>query len=130
MVTSAGPACDHCHRLFDGQPCVVAFCCSQFRYCGRLCLIAAEQERAQRLHAEEYSIQRHRTRHWKVVDGNGDLVCITLYKKGAEEVIRRLRRRKAPPFRPATGKSVAKSDTVPERPIDPIYRQKVYAKAA
>lgn len=130
MVTSAGPACDHCLRLFDGQPCIVSFCCTQYRYCSRLCLMAAEEERARRWRAEDYTLQRHHTRHWKVVDGNGDLVCVTLYKKGAEEVIRRLRRRKAPPFRTATGKSVAKSATVPDRPIDSTYRQKTCATAA
>ncbi len=131
MVTATDPACDHCHRLFDGHPCIISFGFTQFRYCGRLCLIDAEEERAQRSRAEEYSLLRHRTRHWKVVDGNGDIVCVTLYRKGAEEVIRRLRRRKAPPFRSATGVSASKSASAPtERSIEPLYRQKVCANAA
>jgi hypothetical protein len=29
-------------------------------------------------------------RFWKVVDENGEIVCICVYKKGALEVIRRL----------------------------------------
>jgi hypothetical protein len=29
-------------------------------------------------------------RYWKVVDADGALVCITVYKRGAMEVIRRL----------------------------------------
>ena len=37
----------------------------------------------------EYQIVRH-SRSWKVIDPEGELVCITLYRKGAREVIRRL----------------------------------------
>ena len=36
-----------------------------------------------------YTIRKH-SRSWKVIDPRGQLVCITLYKKGAKEVIRRL----------------------------------------
>jgi hypothetical protein len=36
-----------------------------------------------------YTIRKH-SRSWKVIDPAGQLVCITLYKKGAKEVIRRL----------------------------------------
>lgn len=36
-----------------------------------------------------YSIRR-RDRHWEVRDPAGDLVCVTVYKRGAEEVVRRL----------------------------------------
>lgn len=36
-----------------------------------------------------YTIRKH-NRNWKVMDPAGQLVCITLYKKGAKEVIRRL----------------------------------------
>jgi hypothetical protein len=36
-----------------------------------------------------YSIRKH-DRNWKVMDPAGQLVCITLYKKGAKEVVRRL----------------------------------------
>ncbi|MCA1789486.1 MAG: hypothetical protein LC667_06410 [Thioalkalivibrio sp.] len=31
-----------------------------------------------------------RARNWMVIDPAGALVCITLYKKGAQEVVRRL----------------------------------------
>ncbi|MBW3569928.1 MAG: hypothetical protein KY467_02365 [Gemmatimonadetes bacterium] len=30
-------------------------------------------------------------RYWAVVDAAGALVCVTVYKRGAEEVVRRLR---------------------------------------
>jgi len=30
------------------------------------------------------------SRFWAVLDDDGDLVCLTVYKKGAKEVIRRL----------------------------------------
>jgi hypothetical protein len=38
-----------------------------------------------------YTIQK-RHRDWLVIDPQGELVCITVYKRGAEEVVRRLRR--------------------------------------
>jgi hypothetical protein len=37
----------------------------------------------------EYTIRR-RYRHWEVRDPSGNLVCLTVYKCGAEEVVRRL----------------------------------------
>lgn len=38
-----------------------------------------------------YRIERYRTtRHWAVYDGDGDLICLCVYRKGAEEVVRRL----------------------------------------
>jgi hypothetical protein len=30
------------------------------------------------------------SRYWAVYDDDGDLVCVTVYKKGAKEVVRRL----------------------------------------
>lgn len=36
-----------------------------------------------------YAIKR-RKRFWEVLDSAGQLVCLTVYKPGAEEVIRRL----------------------------------------
>lgn len=36
-----------------------------------------------------YAIMRYH-RHWAVVDPADDLVCLTVYKRGAVEVIRRL----------------------------------------
>ena len=34
---------------------------------------------------------KSRGRFWEVIDPQGELVCITVYKRGALEVIRRLR---------------------------------------
>ena len=36
-----------------------------------------------------YTIRSH-GRNWRVIDPAGQLVCITVYKKGALEVVRRL----------------------------------------
>ncbi len=36
-----------------------------------------------------YTIRR-RNRFWEVLDPSGTLVCLTVYKRGAEEVVRRL----------------------------------------
>lgn len=36
-----------------------------------------------------YAIHR-RGRYWQVLDASGELVCLTVYKRGAQEVIRRL----------------------------------------
>lgn len=33
---------------------------------------------------------KRRARHWEVRDPAGDLVCLTVYKCGAQEVVRRL----------------------------------------
>lgn len=33
---------------------------------------------------------RKRDRNWMVIDPQGQLVCLTVYKKGAVEVVRRL----------------------------------------
>lgn len=39
-----------------------------------------------------YKVVRYRSsRYWAVVDAAGALVCVTVYKRGAEEVVRRLR---------------------------------------
>jgi hypothetical protein len=35
-------------------------------------------------------IIQKRHRDWMVIDPAGELVCITVYKRGAEEVVRRL----------------------------------------
>ncbi|HEX6038117.1 hypothetical protein [Longimicrobium sp.] len=34
--------------------------------------------------------KRKRSRFWDVLDPSGRLVCVTVYKRGAEEVVRRL----------------------------------------
>ena len=99
MVTPEGPACDQCHKPLPGGYGYVSFFFCQMICCSRECLDTAETERLRAFRAEEYSMKKHGYRHWKVVDGNGDLVCITLYKKGAAEVIRRLTLRRPRPFR-------------------------------
>lgn len=38
-----------------------------------------------------YTIQRY-GRFWKVLDAAGELVCMTVYKRGAVEVVRKLMR--------------------------------------
>jgi hypothetical protein len=35
--------------------------------------------------------KRDRTRWWEVRDPAGELVCLTVYRRGAREVVRRLR---------------------------------------
>jgi hypothetical protein len=34
--------------------------------------------------------KQHGSRYWMVIDPAGELVCLTVYKKGAMEVVRRL----------------------------------------
>jgi hypothetical protein len=34
--------------------------------------------------------KREGSRHWMVIDPQGELVCLTVYKRGAMEVVRRL----------------------------------------
>jgi hypothetical protein len=36
-----------------------------------------------------YAVTR-RNRHWEVRDPTGELVCLTVYKRGANEVVRRM----------------------------------------
>ena len=43
------------------------------------------------------NVQRYRrTRFWAVYDPDGTLVCVTVYRKGAEEVARRMSENTAP----------------------------------
>lgn len=37
-----------------------------------------------------YEVRRYKWRYWAVHDAAGDLVCVTLYRRGAAEVVRRL----------------------------------------
>jgi hypothetical protein len=39
---------------------------------------------------EVMTIKRYGGRYWAVYDASGTLVCVCLYKKGAQEVVRRL----------------------------------------
>jgi hypothetical protein len=34
--------------------------------------------------------KRERSRFWEVIDPAGELVCLTAYKRGAKEIVRRL----------------------------------------
>ena len=132
MVTPDGNVCDHCHKPLHGCPCYNGFFHCQFLYCSEECLKAAEEERLRRIRAEEYSLHKHGRRNWKVVDGNGDLVCVTLYKKGAKEVIRRLYGRRPPPYHPETGASAVptKPKPVPRQPGDAINLYPLRRRAA
>ena len=39
-----------------------------------------------------YTVERYgASRYWQVRDAAGELVCLTVYKRGAVEVVRRLR---------------------------------------
>ena len=39
-------------------------------------------------------IERYgKTRYWAVLDADGTLVCLCVYRKGAQEVVKRLRAR-------------------------------------
>ncbi len=39
-----------------------------------------------------YTIQKSaKSRFWEVIDSAGELVCLTAYRRGAQEVVRRLR---------------------------------------
>jgi hypothetical protein len=38
-----------------------------------------------------YTVQRYgKSRYWQVTDAAGELICLTVYKRGANEVARRL----------------------------------------
>jgi len=38
-----------------------------------------------------YTIRKRKdTRWWEVLDADGELVCLTVYRRGAREVVRRL----------------------------------------
>jgi hypothetical protein len=52
----------------------------------------APGERNRRTDYNGYTIERYRSyeRHWALYDPDGELVCLTVYKRGAEEVVRRL----------------------------------------
>lgn len=58
-------------------------------------------------------------RHWAVYDAGGTLVVVTMYKKGAVEVIRRL----AAVQTQASGPGEASSDESPS-PVEPVKSRK------
>jgi YD repeat-containing protein len=51
------------------------------------------------MHVEKY----RQGRYWAAYDAEGRLICVTLYRKGAQEVVRRLQGRDSPPPAPAAG---------------------------
>jgi hypothetical protein len=131
VLTPHSLLCSHCHApLCQGRTFRDYFFC-EFAYCSLACLEAAHAERLCALRSEEYKIEPHTASHWKVQDGNGTVVCITVGKAGAEEVLRRLARRKPPPFRPETGTAATKNRADTLAPIvESILHQKPLKKAA
>lgn len=91
MWTPSGLICDHCGARIQGCGLMPAYFFIHMRYCNETCLNAAEEKRRREWLARQYSMTKY-GRHWKVVDGNEDLVCITVYKKGAVEVMSRLKK--------------------------------------
>ena len=51
--------------------------------------MSSENKGAEPAPVSGYTI-RKRHRDWMVIDPQGELVCLTVYKRGAEEVVRRL----------------------------------------
>ena len=83
--------CDFCGEPIPVGTSVMNFWCCEQRFCSEECADNEHDRRIREWLRREFSIQRHpNSRFWQVVDGNGDLVCLTVYKKGAEEVVRRL----------------------------------------
>src|SRR5579859_6154806 len=92
MTTPHGPVCDRCFISLDGG-CFVTFFFPELRYCSESCLQAAEADRRRESRRTAYQIERYRrSRFWAVLDGHGELICLVVYKKGAQEVVRRLSR--------------------------------------
>jgi hypothetical protein len=57
--------------------------------------MATQQQPTAQVPASEpqpsYTIEKEKkSRWWKVLDPAGELVCLTVYRKGAREVVRRL----------------------------------------
>ncbi|MCW3055218.1 MAG: hypothetical protein JWN14_4388 [Chthonomonadales bacterium] len=42
-------------------------------------------------------VEKYKRRHWAAYDADGVLVCVCVYRKGAEEVVRRVAPPAAPP---------------------------------
>ena len=92
MWTPEGIFCDHCKKpIPKGTAVKPPFFFIHHDYCNEACLEAADQARRRAWRARDLYTYKH-GRFWKIVDGNGDLVCITVYKKGAAEVINRLKK--------------------------------------
>lgn len=92
MWTPNGLVCDYCKAPIPlGTGVMPAYFFIHHRYCDDACLEAAEEERRRAWRAKDVSVKKY-GRFWKLVDGNGELVCITVYKKGAAEVVNRLKK--------------------------------------
>lgn len=91
MLTPNGLVCDYCGARIDGYGVTPSYFLIHLRYCNEACLEAAEEERRRVWRAKELSVEKY-GRHWKITDGNGELVCLTVYKKGAAEVMKRLQK--------------------------------------
>jgi len=91
MYRPNGTVCDHCGQIIPrGSVVKPHFFLIHLDFCSQACMDAAEEKRRRAWLAKEFSVEK-RGRHWKVSDGNGDLVCLAVYKKGAQEVVRRLK---------------------------------------
>jgi len=86
------PTCHYCGKpLADGKG-FVSYWRTHLRFCSIVCLETAEAEWGQKLlrAIPTYRFEKYGLRNWAVYDSLGAMVCVTVYKKGAEEVIRRL----------------------------------------
>jgi len=75
------------------------------------------QRRHQRTGSSDYApfeVRRY-GRHWEVRDAAGELVCLTVYRRGAAEVIRRLK---------LTQESVDPSSSMPPSATGAVYRSR------
>jgi len=69
-------------------------------------------ESAAMLNPGGYTIRR-RNRFWEVLDSSGDLVCLTVYKRGAKEVVHRLFTAKA--YTASATEGAAQAGLTPDR---------------
>lgn len=86
------PTCYYCGKpLSDGKG-YVSFWRTHLRYCSPNCLDTAEREWGEAIQIPilTYRFDKYGMRNWAVYDSNEEMVCVTVYRKGAEEVIRRL----------------------------------------
>lgn len=89
MSTPNGPVCDCCRQPLPFGSGYVQFFFTHEIFCSLSCLDATEQARSRQWRARILNIVKY-GRFWRVLDGNGELVTTCVYKKGAQEVVRRL----------------------------------------
>jgi len=91
MFGECKACCDFCGEPIPAGTSVMNFWLCQQRFCSEECADNEHNRRLREWNARQYTFRRYpNSRFWQVVDGNGDLVCLTVYKKGAAEVISRL----------------------------------------